>query len=95
MRALQGTPEEVLANAELMSLTLPTLRADFLLCGTYTYRQRPALQCPLHVLGGVEDRASDEQLRAWRSETQGAFSLQMFRVAISSSMSRKTVCSLR
>jgi surfactin synthase thioesterase subunit len=78
LRALQGTPEEVLANAELMSLTLPTLRADFLLCGTYTYRQRPSLQCPLHVLGGVEDRASDEQLRAWRSETQGAFSLQMF-----------------
>ena len=78
LRELQGTPEEVLANAELMSLTLPTLRADFLLCGTYAYRQRPALQCPLHVLGGMQDRASDEQLQAWRQETHGAFSLQMF-----------------
>ncbi|WP_019099833.1 thioesterase II family protein, partial [Pseudomonas putida] len=78
LRELQGTPEEVLANAELMSLTLPTLRADFLLCGTYAYRQRPALQCPLHVLGGVDDRASEEQLQAWRKETQGDFSLQMF-----------------
>ncbi|MNO87016.1 Linear gramicidin dehydrogenase LgrE [compost metagenome] len=78
LRELQGTPEEVLANAELMSLTLPTLRADFLLCGTYAYRQRPALQCPLHVLGGAQDRASDEQLQAWRQETQGEFSLQMF-----------------
>jgi len=78
LRELQGTPEEVLANAELMSLTLPTLRADFLLCGTYVYRQRPALQCPLHVLGGLQDRASDEQLQAWRKETHGAFSLQMF-----------------
>ena len=41
-------------------------------------RQRPALQCPLHVLGGAQDRASDEQLQAWRQETQGEFSLQMF-----------------
>ncbi|AXQ48631.1 thioesterase II family protein [Pseudomonas sp. SAR267] len=78
LRELNGTPEEVLANAELMSLTLPTLRADFLLCGRYLYRQRPALQCPLHVLGGEADRASAEQLQAWRRETLGAFSLQMF-----------------
>ncbi|MBK4987919.1 thioesterase II family protein [Pseudomonas sp. S36] len=78
LRTLQGTPEEVLANPELMSLTLPILRADFLLCGTYAYRQRPALQCPLHVLGGENDRASDEQLDAWRLETRGAFSRQMF-----------------
>ncbi|MBA6130704.1 MULTISPECIES: alpha/beta fold hydrolase [Pseudomonas] len=78
LRELQGTPEEVLANAELMSLTLPTLRADFLLCGTYAYRQRPALSCPLHVLAGTDDRANDEQLRAWGKETHGEFSLQMF-----------------
>jgi len=78
LRELQGTPEQVLANDELMSLTLPILRADFLLCGTYAYRQRPALRCPLHVLGGQDDRASDEQLRAWQHETQGSFSLQVF-----------------
>jgi surfactin synthase thioesterase subunit len=78
LRELQGTPEQVLANDELMSLTLPILRADFLLCGTYAYRQRPALRCPLHVLGGEDDRASDEQLRAWQHETQGSFSLQVF-----------------
>ncbi|MFJ4348645.1 thioesterase II family protein [Pseudomonas sp. NPDC089401] len=78
LRELNGTPEEVLANDELMSLTLPILRADFLLCGRYAYRQRPALQCPLHVLGGTDDRASDEQLLDWRKETQGEFSLRMF-----------------
>ncbi|MDH1574674.1 MULTISPECIES: thioesterase II family protein [Pseudomonas] len=78
LRELNGTPEEVLANAELMSLTLPILRADFLLCGRYSYRPRPALACPLHVLGGQDDRASEEQLRAWGQETQGAFTLQMF-----------------
>ncbi|MDR0211498.1 MAG: alpha/beta fold hydrolase [Pseudomonas putida] len=78
LRKLQGTPEEVLANQELMSLTLPILRADFLLCGRYAYRQRPALSCPLHVLGGEDDRASQEQLQAWSLETQGAFTLNVF-----------------
>ncbi|WP_449433743.1 thioesterase II family protein [Pseudomonas putida] len=78
LRELNGTPEEVLANAELMSLTLPILRADFLLCGRYAYRQRAQLRCPLHVLGGEHDRASEEQLRAWRSETLGDFSLDVF-----------------
>ena len=78
LRALNGTPEEVLANDELMSLTLPILRADFLLCGRYAYRQRPALSCPLYVLGAEADRASEAQLLAWRQESCGHFSLQMF-----------------
>lgn len=77
LRNLQGTPEQVLANQELMSLTLPILRADFLLCGRYAYRRRPPLDCPLHVLGGEADRASQDQLQAWRQETQGDFSLKV------------------
>lgn len=78
LRELQGTPEDVLANEELMSLTLPVLRADFLLCGRYVYRQRAPLQCPLHVLGGVEDRATEEQLLAWQGESLGGFSIERF-----------------
>lgn len=78
LRKLGGTPEEVLANEELMSLTLPVVRADFLLCGRYAYRQRTPLRCPLHVLGGQSDRANAEQLQAWGNETQGPFSLDMF-----------------
>ncbi len=78
LRELQGTPEEVLANQELMSLTLPILRADFLLCGHYTYRQRPPLRCPVYVLAGEADRANEEQLLAWGTESLGPFDLQMF-----------------
>ncbi|MGE8406778.1 MAG: thioesterase II family protein [Pseudomonas sp.] len=78
LRNLQGTPEEVLANDELMSLMLPVLRADFLLCGRYVHRSRPALRCPLHVFAGADDRASQEQLLAWRQESQGDFSLEVF-----------------
>ncbi|MFS7150551.1 thioesterase II family protein, partial [Escherichia coli] len=47
LRDLQGTPEEVLGNRELMSLTLPILRADFLLCGSYRHQRRPPLACPI------------------------------------------------
>ncbi|NIF15558.1 alpha/beta fold hydrolase [Pantoea sp. Cy-639] len=78
LRTLGGTPEEVLGNQELMSLTLPVVQADFLLCGRYDYQQRAPLSCPLHVLAGTDDRASDEQLHAWRRETLGDYSLAKF-----------------
>ncbi|KAF0865631.1 thioesterase II family protein [Pseudomonas sp. LD120] len=77
LRNLNGTSEEVLANQELMSLTLPILRADFLLCGRYRPLQRPLLNCPVHVLGGKADRATREQLIGWRQETHGRFSVDM------------------
>ncbi|MCE4056447.1 thioesterase II family protein [Pseudomonas sp. Au-Pse12] len=77
LRTLNGTREEVLANEELMSLTLPILRADFLLCGSFRPLQRPLLNCPVHVLGGKADRATAEQLIAWSQETHGSFSVDM------------------
>ncbi|MGE8067527.1 thioesterase II family protein [Pseudomonas sp. NPDC089569] len=77
LRTLNGTSEEVLANEELMSLTLPILRADFQLCGRFEPQQRPLLKCPVHVLGGKADRATTEQLIGWSKETRGSFSLDM------------------
>jgi len=77
LRVLNGTSEEVLANDELMSLTLPILRADFLLCGRFEPVRRPLLNCPVHVLGGKADKATTEQLIGWRQETQGSFSVDM------------------
>lgn len=78
LREFEGTPEEVLENEELLSLTLPILRADFLLCGLYRYRPRPSLGCHIHVLAGRSDDVSTEQLIAWHEETTGDFSLDMF-----------------
>nr|WP_274610334.1 alpha/beta fold hydrolase [Pseudomonas sp. TH31] len=77
LRTLNGTSEEVLANEELMSLTLPILRADFLLCGRFQPIQRPLLKCPVHVLGGKADKATTEQLIGWSKETHGSFSVDM------------------
>ncbi|MHC8306629.1 thioesterase II family protein [Pseudomonas sp. PB3P13] len=77
LRTLNGTREEVLANEELMNLTLPILRADFLLCGRFEPTRRPLLKCPVHVLGGKADRATTEQLIGWSRETHGSFSVDM------------------
>lgn len=79
LRQLNGTPREVLDNRELMELCLPILRADFAVCETYQYRPEVPLDCPLTVLGGVEDRDIDrERLTGWRDHTTQEFQLRMF-----------------
>ena len=79
LRRLNGTPEAVLANQELMQLLLPALKADFAVLETYTYRPEASLTCPIMVFGGSQDPdVSCEMLEAWREQTRAAFSLQMF-----------------
>ena len=76
---LNGTPEELLENDELMRLIAPTLRADFAICETYSYVRRPLLICPVTAFGGLGDhRVMESELEAWREETTGALRLQMF-----------------
>lgn len=77
MRRLGGTPEAVFADAEMLRLTLPVMRADFLLCGRYRYYRRAQLGCPIHVFGGKRDRLSVGSLSAWQDETCAGFSLEM------------------
>lgn len=78
LRELGGTQEAVFADAEMLQLTLPILRADFLMCGGYRYNRRPGLACPIHVFGGKHDRVSVAALSAWQAETCAGFSLEMF-----------------
>lgn len=78
LRQLGGTPEAVLADPELLRLTLPVLRADFLLCGRYRYYRRALLGCPIHVFGGKADRIGVEALSGWQDESAQRFSLSLF-----------------
>ncbi|PHN27905.1 alpha/beta fold hydrolase [Pseudomonas phytophila] len=78
LRQLGGTDEAVFADPEMLLLTLPVLRADFLLCGRYRYDRRALLSSPIHVFGGKQDRMSVEALSAWQNETAEGFSLEMF-----------------
>ncbi|WP_150052037.1 MULTISPECIES: thioesterase II family protein [Methylomonas] len=78
LQRLNGTDSEILANAEMMALLLPVLKADFALCAGYRRKTRPPLAMPLYVLGGSLDAISKEALLAWREESSGGCSLQMF-----------------
>ncbi len=78
LRRLGGTPQEILANDEFMSLLLPTLRADFEVCETYDYQPSPPLHCPIVAFGGIDDpQIAPEQLEAWAEMTTGEFKLKM------------------
>ena len=79
IRELEGTPQGVLENEELMAFFVPILKADMTLCDTYTYREEEPISCPILVLGGYKDeQALQTELIAWRSQTTAAFRVQMF-----------------
>jgi medium-chain acyl-[acyl-carrier-protein] hydrolase len=66
LRELNGTPEELLENRELLALLNPLLRADFKIADTYCATP-VALDCPVVVFTGVEDHeVSREEAERWR-----------------------------
>ncbi len=78
LRRFNGTPKEVLHNAELMQLMLPLLRADFAVCETYAYSNEKPLTCPISTFGGRQDKeVSQAHLTAWRDQTLSSFKLRM------------------
>ena len=78
LNLLNGTPKEVLENRELLSIILPTLRADCMMTETYVYMNESPLNCPITVFGGLRDPlATREELEAWSEQTSASFSLRM------------------
>jgi surfactin synthase thioesterase subunit len=77
LQRLRGTPEAVLRNADLMSLALPILRADFAACAGYRPGRGAALRCPIHAFGGSSDSTTAATLAAWGNHTTGGFGLDM------------------
>ncbi|MFQ5794196.1 MAG: thioesterase II family protein [Candidatus Bipolaricaulia bacterium] len=79
LRRLDGTPESVLQNTELMELLLPVLRADFAICETYVYSTEDPLDCPISAFGGLQDReVSYDDLAAWCDQTHRSFAIRTF-----------------
>jgi medium-chain acyl-[acyl-carrier-protein] hydrolase len=77
---LNGIPPEVLGEPGLLSVLLPTLRADYEL--TEAYRPLPGggrLDCPVVAYLGTSDPAVQyAQMLEWRNETAGEFSMRLF-----------------
>lgn len=79
LRELDGTPEAVLENPELMALMLPLLRADFELIETYAPAERLPLDIPVSAYGGLEDpEVEREHLEQWQAVTRSPLTLRMF-----------------
>jgi surfactin synthase thioesterase subunit len=79
LRQMDGTPEEILENQELLELILPALRADFEAVERYTFTPRPKLTCPITVMGGLADSGvNEESLARWQEQSSGKFTLRMF-----------------
>ncbi len=55
LKKLNGTPQEVFERQELLDMVLPTIRADFAVCGTYEHQVETPLNCPIIAFGGSED----------------------------------------
>lgn len=66
LRAMGGTPEEVLSNPKLTPFVLPIARADFALIERWQSPAAAPLPIPIHVLGGDADPDVPlDQLHAW------------------------------
>jgi surfactin synthase thioesterase subunit len=66
---LDGMPEEILANKEMMDFFEPILRADFTATETYIYEDMLSLDIPVTVITGTEEDMKIEDIMLWQKET--------------------------
>ncbi|MED6271186.1 hypothetical protein CHARACLAT_017617 [Characodon lateralis] len=78
LTSIGGTPQELLANPEVLQLFLPALKADLHVVENYRCSKPdvPFLGCPVTCFDGKEDIPHD--LHAWRNITSGDFTIRMF-----------------
>lgn len=80
LKRLNGTPDQLLENPELMQFFLHLIRADFEATETYEYSPGDRLPCPISVYGGLEDQhVPAESCRAWQEQTSGRCKVRMFK----------------
>lgn len=68
LRDLQGTPEEVLGDRELLKVVLPGLRADFALGDHYRFTHATPLDMAATLIHGDDDSFGVERTLAWQQQ---------------------------
>ena len=75
---LAGTDARVLAQQDLMRLTLPALRGDYEALETYVHPPGRRLRCPVRVLVGDRDPlVTPEAAGSWAEHTSGGCELRV------------------
>lgn len=76
---LSGPQAPFLADPEVLSMSLPAIRADYRAVETYRHLPGRLLDCPITVLTGENDpRVSLDEARAWSTHTTGPMDMQVF-----------------
>ncbi|MGW4562111.1 thioesterase II family protein [Streptomyces sp. NPDC004561] len=76
LRRLGGTPEEVLAEPDLLALLQPLLAADFSVNEGYAHAVEPPLDLPVTAFAGIDDRGADvSATEPWAVHTAREFVL--------------------
>jgi medium-chain acyl-[acyl-carrier-protein] hydrolase len=75
-----GVPKEVIADAEMRALLVPTLRADVGMMETYEYEPDVPLGCAITAIGGQADRiVPPSAMDPWREQTSSSCILHLLK----------------
>ncbi len=69
IKGLDGMPEEILQNEELLYYFEPILRSDFKLSENYIYQDHAPLNIPITVITGTDEDMELEDVQLWQKET--------------------------
>lgn len=76
---LGGMPDEIAHDRDLMDLVRPTLRRDIQATETYQADPGMVLNCPIHVLGGIDDvEVIEADLQGWQKFTSDDCTVRIF-----------------
>jgi medium-chain acyl-[acyl-carrier-protein] hydrolase len=76
---LNGFPREIFRDPQLLSYSLPILRADFTACETYRFEADAPCRSPMTIFGGDRDiRVDRHRLEAWRQLAGVSFAMRTF-----------------
>ncbi|WP_186052658.1 thioesterase domain-containing protein [Burkholderia gladioli] len=78
VQRLGGTPQEILADPEMMRAVIPALRADSELAEHYVCPGSARIDAPITMIAASDDHlVTLEQTRRWERHTRGRFDWQM------------------
>ena len=74
LEAMDGTPDALMADADLRAAVLPAVRADLEAWETYRFVDSGPIAAPITAISGTADRSvRAPEMRGWARQTTGAF----------------------
>lgn len=69
IKRLDGIPQELLENHQILDIFVPMIKADYLALGTYRYSHPRPLSLPVTVFSGTLDEQMYKDRKGWTRET--------------------------